>query len=82
MIEDLNIHAYNIGEEEKEIDRQLRPQRFEDFNGRIKLSIISGSLLKPPGSEMNHWIMFCCRVLRDWGKQRWPISSQGNWGAI
>ena len=37
MVEDLNIHDYNIGEEEKEIDRQLRPQRFEDFNGQDKI---------------------------------------------
>jgi Holliday junction DNA helicase RuvB len=37
MIEDLNIHNYNLGEEDKEIDRQLRPQRFEDFNGQDKI---------------------------------------------
>ena len=37
MVEDLNMHDYNIGEEEKEIDRQLRPQRFEDFNGQDKI---------------------------------------------
>jgi Holliday junction DNA helicase RuvB len=37
MIEELNIHNYNIGEEDREIDRQLRPQRFEEFNGQDKI---------------------------------------------
>lgn len=37
MIEELNIHNYNIGDEDREIDRQLRPQRFDDFNGQDKV---------------------------------------------
>jgi Holliday junction DNA helicase RuvB len=37
MIEDLNIHNYSLGDEEKEIDRQLRPQRFGEFNGQDKI---------------------------------------------
>ncbi|MBN2273198.1 MAG: Holliday junction branch migration DNA helicase RuvB [Bacteroidales bacterium] len=37
MTDDLNIHNYNIGEEEKEIDKQLRPQRFEEFGGQEKI---------------------------------------------
>jgi Holliday junction DNA helicase RuvB len=34
MKEDLNIHAFSVNEEEREIDRQLRPQRFDDFKGQ------------------------------------------------
>ena len=37
MIEDLNIHNYSIGDDEVEIDRQLRPQRFDDFKGQDKI---------------------------------------------
>lgn len=34
MSEDINIHTFSESDEEKEIDRQLRPQRFEDFKGQ------------------------------------------------
>ena len=37
MNEDINIHAFSVTDEEKEIDRQLRPQRFDDFKGQDKV---------------------------------------------
>jgi Holliday junction DNA helicase RuvB len=37
MMEDLNVHNYKIGDEDKEIDRQLRPQHFNDFCGQDKI---------------------------------------------
>jgi holliday junction DNA helicase RuvB len=37
MNEDINIHAFSVSDEEREIDRQLRPQRFEDFRGQDKV---------------------------------------------
>jgi len=37
MIEDLNLHSFSIDDEEREIDKQLRPQRFDDFNGQDKI---------------------------------------------
>ncbi|MBP1668485.1 MAG: ATP-dependent helicase RuvB, partial [Bacteroidetes bacterium] len=37
MSEDINIHAFSVTEEEREIDRQLRPQRFDDFKGQDKV---------------------------------------------
>src|SRR4030066_1961629 len=37
MSEDINIHAFSVSDEEREIDRQLRPQRFEDFKGQEKV---------------------------------------------
>jgi len=37
MSEDINIHAFSVSDEEKEIDRQLRPQRFDDFKGQDKV---------------------------------------------
>src|SRR4030042_7036270 len=37
MSEDINIHAFSVSDAEKEIDRQLRPQRFDDFKGQDKV---------------------------------------------
>jgi holliday junction DNA helicase RuvB len=37
MSEELNIHAFSVTEEEREFDRQLRPQRFDDFKGQDKV---------------------------------------------
>jgi len=37
MSEDINIHAFSVTDEEREIDRQLRPQRFDDFKGQDKV---------------------------------------------
>jgi len=37
MSEDINMHVFSVNDEEKEIDRQLRPQRFEDFRGQDKI---------------------------------------------
>jgi holliday junction DNA helicase RuvB len=35
--EDLNIHSFSVSDEEREIDQQLRPQRFDDFKGQDKV---------------------------------------------
>jgi Holliday junction DNA helicase RuvB len=37
MSEEINIHTFSVNEEEREIDRQLRPQRFDDFKGQDKV---------------------------------------------
>jgi holliday junction DNA helicase RuvB len=37
MSEDVNMHSFSVSDEEREIDRQLRPQRFEDFKGQEKV---------------------------------------------
>lgn len=37
MSEDINIHEFSVSDEEREIDRQLRPQKFEDFKGQDKV---------------------------------------------
>jgi Holliday junction DNA helicase RuvB len=37
MIEELDLNNIKIREEDKEFDRQLRPQNFEDFNGQDKI---------------------------------------------
>jgi Holliday junction DNA helicase RuvB len=37
MSDDINMHTFSVSDEEKEIDFQLRPQRFEDFKGQDKV---------------------------------------------
>jgi Holliday junction DNA helicase RuvB len=37
MSDDLNIHNYKINEEEREFEKQLRPDRFDEFKGQEKI---------------------------------------------
>jgi holliday junction DNA helicase RuvB len=60
MDEELNIRDFSINDDEREIDRQLRPLRFEDFKGQEKIIdnlkvFVKAALLR--GESLDHVLL-------------------------
>ncbi len=78
MNEDFELRKIQLTEEEREIDRSIRPKDFSDFNGQDKLVqnlkvFVQAARLRK--ESLDHVILSVLRVLV---KQRWPILSAMN----
>ena len=57
-----------------DLDKVLRPARFEDFTGQRASMDNLKVLSRPRSSERRRLTMSCCMVLRDLEKRRWQTS--------